>query len=84
MAERDATWRVWLMGVMLTIIMALCGLTYQQSVDASQELRNNDRHQDLQIQEARDRILRIEQWMTFQQQQLDRIEKGINELKTRR
>lgn len=85
MADQNATWRQWSMGVMLTVIAALCGLALEQSRSAYADIREKYDRQQASIQDNRERVIRLEQWITYQQQQqqLDRIETGVNDLKRR-
>lgn len=79
----QSSWRTWLMSVMLTAIIALSGLAYQESQRATNELRDNYRVLQTQIQDNRERVIRMESIIQYQQVQLERIETGVNDLKRR-
>lgn len=76
--------RSWMMGVMMTVLLALAGITFQSAQETTKALQARIDAQNVEIQNNRQRTALLEQNIQYQQQQLDRIERGVEELRRRR
>ena len=73
-------WRTWVMGALLLGLSMLLGIGIDEQRTAVAELRADIRRLDTMIQTNGNRITRLEQTYDFQQKQLDRIERGVQDL----
>lgn len=73
-------WRQWVMGALLLGLTMLIGVGIDEQRRAVQDLRLQLRRLEDIIAVNSNRLSRLEETRDFQQRQLDRIEKGVEDL----